>query len=140
MYRLFGPLSMLFILIIFVVGLVRLVGTLLIRAVVITKEERLVVYGCLPPCGAPCISWSSHPSGGADSTAEQMARDVEMRMEPRSRRTIYLPLRRKLDQARDEAKPLYKMAQAFFRKGWSAASAPPGEIDGTGLEDKNSRD
>ena len=39
LYRLFGPLSMLFILVIFVVGLVRLVATLLIRMFIITKKK-----------------------------------------------------------------------------------------------------
>ena len=40
LYRLFGPLSMLFILIIFVVGLVRLVATLLIRTIIIRTTLR----------------------------------------------------------------------------------------------------
>ena len=44
LYRLFGPLSMLFILVIFVVGLVRLVATLLIRTVIITKKKGCGVW------------------------------------------------------------------------------------------------
>ena len=39
LYRLFGPLSMLFILVIFVVGLVRPVATLLVRTIIITKKK-----------------------------------------------------------------------------------------------------
>ena len=64
----------------------------------------------------------------ADNTAEQMARDVEMKMTSESEEPFIYP-RRKLDQAREEAKPLYKMAQAFFKKD-AAASAPPGEVMG----------
>ena len=44
LYRLFGPLSMLFILVIFVVGLVRLVATLLIRTIIITKKKGCGVW------------------------------------------------------------------------------------------------
>ena len=44
LYRLFGPLSMLFILVIFVVGLVRLVASLLIRTVIITKKKGCGVW------------------------------------------------------------------------------------------------
>ena len=72
LYRLFGPLSMLLILVIFVVGLVRLVATLLIRKVIITKK--------------------------------------------------------KIVKAKEEAKPIYKMAQELFRKDQSP-SAPKGAAD-----------
>ena len=58
-----------------------------------------------------------------------MARDVEMRMTQEAEEPFIYP-RRKLDEVRDEAKPLYKMAQAFFKKDGTAASAPPGEIVG----------
>ena len=128
LYRLFGPLSMLFILVIFVVGLVRLTVTLLIRAIVITRKKGCgvwvfaAVWGTLYQLVITPIRW-------ADNTAEQMARDVEMRMNQEAEEPFIYP-RRKLDQAKDEAKPLYKMAQAFFKKDGNAASAPPGEIVG----------
>ena len=128
LYRLFGPLSMLFILVIFVVGLIRLTVTLLIRTIVITRKKGCgvwvfaAVWGTLYQLVITPIRW-------ADNTAEQMARDVEMRMNQEAEEPFIYP-RRKLDQARDEAKPLYKMAQAFFKKDGTAASAPPGEIVG----------
>ena len=68
------------------------------------------------------------PIRWADNTAEQMAKDVEMRMNQEAEEP-FIYLRKKLDQARDEAKPLYKMAQALFKKD-GAASAPVGEVMG----------
>ena len=118
---------MLFILVIFIVGLVRLVGTLLVRAVVITRKKGCgvwvfaTVWGTLYQLVITPFRW-------ADNTAEQMARDVEMKMTQESEEPFIYP-RRKLDQARDEAKPLYKMAQSLFKKD-GATSAPMGEVMG----------
>ena len=55
LYRLLGPLSMLFILIIFVVGLVRLFATLLIRTI-ITKKKGCGVWVFSQQSGEPCTS------------------------------------------------------------------------------------
>ena len=44
LYRIFGPLSMLFIMLIFVVGLLRFVITLLIRMIVITRARGCGVW------------------------------------------------------------------------------------------------
>ena len=90
MYRLFGPLSMLFILVIFVVGLVRLVTALLIRTVIITKKKGCgvwvltAVWGTLYQLIITPITW-------ADSTAGRMAKDVELRMKQEAEEPFLYP-------------------------------------------------
>ena len=80
LYRIFGPLSMLFIMLIFVVGLLRFVITLLVRIVVITRARGCgvwvlaAVWGTLYQLVITPIRW-------ADDTAGRMAKDVERRME-----------------------------------------------------------
>ena len=117
LYRLFGPLSMLFILVIFVVGLVRLVATLLIRTVIITKKKGCgvwvlaAVWGTLYQLIITPIRW-------VDSTAGKMAKDVELRMKQEAEEPFLYP-RLQIVKAKEEAKPIYKMAQELFRKDQS---------------------
>ena len=90
LYRLFGPLSMLFILVIFVVGLVRLVTSLLIRTVIITKKKGCgvwvlaAVWGTLYQLIITPIRW-------ADSTAGKMAKNVELRMKQEAEEPFLYP-------------------------------------------------
>ena len=126
LYRLFGLLSMLFILVIFVVGLVRLVATLLIRTVIITKKKGCgvwvlaAVWGTLYQLIITPIRW-------VDSTAGKMAKDVELRMKQEAEEPFLYP-RLQIVKAKEEAKPIYKMAQELFRKDQSP-SAPKGAAD-----------
>ena len=112
---------MLFILVIFVVGLVRLVATQLIRTVIITKKKGCgvwvlaAVWGTLYQLIITPIRW-------ADSTAGKMAKDVEMRMKQEAEEPFLYP-RLQIVKAKEEAKPIYKMAQELFRKDQSP-SAP----------------
>ena len=90
LYRLFGPLSMLFILVIFVVGLVRLVPTLLVRTIIIPKKKGCgvwvfaAVWGTLYQLIITPIRW-------ADSTAGKMAKDVELRMNQEAEEPFLYP-------------------------------------------------
>ena len=74
LYRLFGTLSMLFILVIFVVGLVRLVATLLIRTVIITKKKGCgvwvlaAVWGTLYQLIITPIRWADSTAGAENES------------------------------------------------------------------------
>ena len=126
LYRLFGPLSMLFILIIFVVGLVRLVATLLVRTIIITKKKGCgvwifaAVWGTLYQLIITLIRW-------ADNTAGKMAKDVELRMNQKAEEPFLYP-RLQIAKAKGEAKPIYKRAQELFKKD-QFPSAPKGAAD-----------
>ena len=117
---------MLFILVIFVVGLVRLVATLLIRTVIITKKKGCgvwvlaAVWGTLYQLIITPIRW-------ADSTAERMAKDVELRMNQEAEEPFLCP-RLQIVKAKEEAKPIYKRAQELFWKDQSP-SAPKEAAD-----------
>ena len=117
---------MLFILVIFVVGLIRLVATLLIRMVIITKKRGCgvwvlaAVWGTLYQLIITPIRW-------ADSTPGKMAKDVEMRMKQEAEEPFLFP-RLQIVKAKEEAKPIYKMAQELFRIDQSP-SAPKGAAD-----------
>ena len=130
LYRLFGPLSMLLILVIFVVGPVRLVATLLIRTVIITKKKGCgvwvlaVVWGTLYQLIITPIRW-------ADSTAGKMAKDVELRMKQEAEEPFLYP-RLQIVKAKEEAKPIYKMAKELFWKDQSP-SAHKGAADMDGV-------
>ena len=115
LYRIFGPLSMLFIMLIFVIGLLRFVITLLVRNVMITRARgcgvwvRAAVWGTLYQLVITPIRW-------ADDTAGRMAKDVERRMEyeAEARSVCEIPMRR-LREVREEAWPLYQVAVELFR-------------------------
>ena len=117
---------MLFILVIFVVGLIRLVATLLIRMVIITKKKGCgvwvlaAVWGTLYQLIITPIRW-------ADSTPGKMAKDVEMRMKQEAEEPFLYP-RLQIVKAKEEAKPIYKMAQELFSRDQSP-SAPKGAAD-----------
>ena len=126
LYPLFGPLSILFILIIFVVGLVRLIATLLVRTIIITKKKGCgvwifaAVWGTLYQLIITPIRW-------ADNTAGRMAKDVELRMNQEAEEPFLYP-RLQIAKAKGEAKPIYKRAQELFKKDQSP-SAPKGVAD-----------
>ena len=115
---------MLFILVIFVVGLVRLVATLLIRTIIITKKKGCgewvlaAEWGTLYQLIITPIRW-------ADSTAGRMA--MELRMNQEAEEPFLYP-RLQIVKAKEEAKPIYKRAQELFRKDQSP-SAPKGAED-----------
>ena len=117
---------MLFILVIFVVGLVRLVATLLVRTIIITKKKGCgvwvfaAVWGTLYQLIITPIRW-------ADSTAGKMAKDVELRMNQEAEEPFLYP-RLQIVKAKEEAKPIYKRAQELFQKDQSP-SAPKGAAD-----------
>ena len=81
---------MLFILVIFVVGLVRLVATLLVRTIIITKKKGCgvwvfaAVWGTLYQLIITPIRW-------ADSTAGKMAKDMELRMNQEAEEPFLYP-------------------------------------------------
>ena len=117
---------MLFILVIFVVGLVRLVATLLIRTIIITKKKGCgvwilaAVWGTLYQLIITPIRW-------ADSTTGKMAKDVKLRMNQEAEEPFLYP-RLQIVKAKEEAKPIYKRVQELFQKDQSP-STPKGAVD-----------
>ena len=117
---------MLFILVIFVFGLVRLVTTLLIRTVIITKKKGCGVWVLAVVCGT-LYQLIITPIRWVDSTAGKIAREVELRMKQEAEELFLYP-RLQIVKAKEEAKPVYKMAQELFRKDQSP-STPKGAAD-----------
>ena len=69
------------------------------------------VWGTLYQLIITPITW-------ADSTAGRMAKDVELRMKQEVEEPFLYP-RLQIVKAKEEAKPIYKMAQELFRKDQS---------------------
>ena len=104
LYRLFGPLSMLFILIIFVVGLVRLVATLLVRTIIITRKKGCGVWIFAAVWGT-LYQLIITPIRRADNTAGKMAKDVELQMNQEMEEPFLYP-RLQIAKTKGEAKPI----------------------------------
>ena len=123
LYQIFGPLSMLFIMLIFVVGLLRFVITFPVRIVVITRARGCgvwvlaAVWGTLYQLVITPIRW-------AEDTVGRMAKDVERRMEHEAEAgSMYeIPMRR-LREVGEEAWPQYQAAARLFRG--EVPRAPP---------------
>ena len=114
LYRLFGPLSMLFILLIFVVGLVRLGITLVVRTVVIVRARGCGVW-VLAAFWGTLYQLLITPIRWADKTAEEMARNVGKQMEDEAEQSFLYPLKQLRNQE-DSDKPLWNLASGLFRK------------------------
>ena len=101
-----------FIFVIFVVGLVRIVVTLLVRAVVITRAKGCglwilaAVYGTAYQLVLMTIRW-------ADNTAEQIDREEINSMEQEADQKEFYPIRQ-FKTAKEEAKPLFELAHKLF--------------------------
>ena len=105
--------------------MVRLVATLLIRTVILTKKKGCrvwvlaAVWGTLYQLIITPIRWT-------DNTAEKMAKDVEIRMKNEAEEPFIYP-RLQIVKAKEEAKPIYKMAQELFRRDQTpSGSSGPG--------------
>ena len=71
------------------------------------------------------------PIRWADSTMGRMAKDVELRMNQEAEEPFLYPrlqIVKAKEEAKEEAKPLYKRAQELFQKDQSP-SAPKGAAD-----------
>ena len=114
LYWLFRPLSMLFILLIFVVGLMWLGITLVVRTVVIVRAQGCGVrvlaalWGTLYQLIIIPIRW-------ADKTSEEMASNVGKQMESKAKQSFLYPLKQ-LRNKEDSDKPLWNLASGLFRK------------------------
>ena len=117
LYRLFGPLSMLFILVIFVVGLVRLVATLLIRTVIITKKKGCRVWGTLYQLIITPIRW-------ADSTVGMMGKGRGAEDEAGGRGALHVS---KTSDCESKGR-----SQAYLQKGARALPKRPVSIHSQG--------
>ena len=119
LYRFFGPVSMLLVVIFFIIGALRICLTLVIRAIIIARTRGCgvwvlaAVYGTIYHVVVTPMRW-------ADDVAKKIAHDVEDRMIDEAERPpeeeMY-PMKR-LREARDEAQPLWSMVRtAFDRRG-----------------------
>jgi hypothetical protein len=120
MYQIFGPLSMLFLTLVFVVGLVRIVVTLLVRTIVLVRAKGCGVW-VLSGLWGTAYQLVITPIRWADATAEHMAREVEQVMTDEANNVETYPMRQ-LREVREEARPLWDMAAGVFR---GRESAPP---------------
>ena len=116
LYRFFGPISMLLLLVVFIVGMVRIVVTVMVRAIIITRTR-----GCGPWIFASIwgtlYSLALSPIRWADEAARRIAEDVEQKMVNEANhapRDVY-PLRQ-LRKAREEAEPLWRVALGAFKQ------------------------
>ena len=140
LYRFFGPVSMLILLVVFIVGFVRIAVTILVRAVIITKAR-----GCGPwilaSIWGTLYSLALSPVRWADEAAKRIAKDVEQKMVNEAsleNRDVY-PMRQ-LRQAQESSKPLWEMALGAFKKQEEPASAPgepPGYLESSKLTSTN---
>ena len=117
---------MLFILVIFVVGLVRLVATLLVRTIIITKKKGCGVW-IFAAVWETLYQLIITPIRWADSTAGKMAKDMELQMNQEAEEPFLYP-RLQIVKAKEETKPIYKRAQELFQKD-QPPSAPKGAGD-----------
>ena len=137
LYRFFGPVTMLLLLVIFIVGFVRIGITILVRAIIITKAR-----GCGPwilaSIWGTLYSLALSPVRWADEAARRIAEDVEQKMVNEAElddREVY-PMRQ-LRSAREDARPLWEMALGAFKKKEEASEAspsgPPEYVESMGL-------
>ncbi len=63
LYRLIGPTAVIVILVMFIVGMARMLIDILVRAIIIAKYED-GASGCLEPCGTQPSKWRFLHSGG----------------------------------------------------------------------------
>ena len=115
LYRFFGPVSMLLVVIFFIIGALRICLSLVIRAIIIARTRGCsvwilaAVYGTIYHIVVTPMRW-------ADDVAKKIAHDVEDRMIDEAERPPEdetYPMKR-LREARDEAQPLWSMVRNAF--------------------------
>ena len=125
LYRFFGPVSMMLILIFFIIGALRICVTLIVRTIIIARTKGCgiwilaAVYGTIYQIVITPMRW-------ADNVAKKIAHEVEDRMIDEAERPpeeeMY-PMKR-LREARDEAQPLWSMVRTAFDRRGEAHEAP----------------